>query len=195
MNMTPKERADLRYELLCAVAITGDLAKIEECIERGVDANLEDMSNEEAMFAFVEQDWERVSTDDEFGLFVHIMNEGTLISLAIEHSTSTPQTLQLIDLLLSHGADVTDPANMKAALACSSIEFIKWLLSHGAVITPALVIYAFHCSTVQLLQYLYQEIGIRLSRHDRAQVLSIVRQRDDFHETYEMYEKFSRRVK
>lgn len=197
-----------------ALEYTGDLAEMERCIQAGVDPNLEDMTSEEAINAFTDGDWNRLNVEDDHGLFWFIENGGTLISMAIigrrRGSQGGDNLMDILTLLLKYGARANHPENLNITMSLSqpekAMEIFDLLIQYGAIITQEFVISAFRRAKVEILEYFYEKLGIRLSRHDRDEVLAIIEEReqntrvftgslDAFDDRfYDMYEKFTRRT-
>lgn len=161
-----------------------------------MDPNLEDMTSEEAINAFTDGDWNRLNVTDDHGLFWFIENGGTLISLAI--CGGRANLIDILRVLLKHGAKANHPDNLSVVLISTwperAIEIFDLLIEYGAEITQEFVISAFRSAAVEVLEYFYEKLGIRLSRHDRDEILAIIQEREAIDDRYyDLYEKFTRR--
>lgn len=170
--MTPEELVNLRHDLMHAIYMSGDLDEIDRCFAAGVDPNLCDMSAGEAMHIYTQGDLSR----DDLGIFFHIFEGGSLISLVecARHS----RVVEVVESLLQHGCDPNHSHNMKAVLCTPNpLPLVKLLVEHGASVNSDTVLSTFyacrrHKNAVEVLAYLY-ELGIRVSRQDRERLMNI----------------------
>lgn len=172
-NMTPEELVHLRFDLMHSVYMTGDLDEIDRCFAAGIDPNLGDMSAGEALHIYTEGgDLSR----DDLGVFFHIFEGGTLISL-VENARHS-HVVEVVESLLRHGCDANHPENMRAALRTPNpLPIVKLLVEYGATVDSDTVVRTFyacvhHSNAIEVLEYLYN-LGIRVSRHDREKLMSI----------------------
>lgn len=176
------------YDLMSEVYLTGDLAQIEGYL-RTLDVSLDDVNRDDLVHEMrdLHSDFE-----DDLGLLRH----ETLISLA----SSSPyhcRAVDVIHLLVAHGAPLDDSANLTAALSTSNRTVLECMVGLGITVLPHHVLYAFQRSTVDVLEWLYR-IGVRVSRCDRDSLVTLIHARSQAEpatteQLWKLYQGFTQR--
>lgn len=109
--------------------------------------------------------------EDDQGLYWHIFDGGSLLTLAMiaRHA----RRLDMIQLLLRYGARV-NKRELYGSL--SDVEVCKLVIGKNDVLSAKMILYAFRRAPLEVIRYLY-ECGNRLTRSDRDEVMTIVQKR------------------
>lgn len=195
---------DTLYNTLHSIYMSGDLDMVEKGIDSGINPNLrvkdikdiEDIENN-PYFA-----------GDDLGLFWHLIDGGTLLSLAM--IAKHKKRFEMMSLLIRKGAKVNHPKNIAQTISLIDVEIYKFMVEHGLDLLSTrhsdAIFPALRNGSIELLEYLYDVIGLRLTSKDKEdydEACYIVKERCFFsyykptpeieEKLFEYVEKFTRR--
>lgn len=182
------------FDMMHAIYMSGDVDLVERCLQTGIDPNLPDVHMDnmgEILVQYFDSNWELFNAKDDLGLFWHIFNGGSLITMAMicKHLHRN----EMIRLLLRYGIKVKD-SDVSEALT-DPFAFAMLVENESKLVTQELVLDAFRRAPIEVIRYIYEKVGIRMSRHDRNEISNIIfdREEQDDDEFYEWMKKFTSR--
>ena len=167
--------SSILWEAMFAIYMSAETEKVERYFDAGGSPNPNLGCLEEAVLKIENHD--EHFTNDDLGLFWHLIDGGTLLTLAI--SAKHNRRFEMMELLIRRGAKVNDPKNIQELIYQSDLELYKFMVEHGAELTsnPRVLLGALRKGSIELLKYLYEVVGIRLSRGDYDVAQHIVQTR------------------
>lgn len=165
-KMSAKAKVNLYHDLMYQLYMEGDVDKVKKYLEDGFDPNLDNIDNEEAMDIFSKGDWENLSSSDDCGLFWHIENGGSLLSLTIDtRFIDHDVRIKMVELLIKHGARLEQKLNHhKETILMNavsiSLDMVKLLVENGANVNAvdkdglSVLNYAFETEHLDIVKYL-----------------------------------------